>query len=186
MRIIVFGGSFNPVHTGHALMASVVAQLKDVDEVWMMVSPQNPLKNESGLMPENERLKLVKLVAANTPGVVASDFEFHLERPSFTYKTLCSLLKRYPQHEFRILIGSDNWNDFYRWRDHDKIIEEFGVVIYERPGYEVKGSLPGNVTLLKDVPMMMVSSTYIRRAIKEGKDIRYMVPDVVYKEIIGK
>ncbi|MDE6717992.1 MAG: adenylyltransferase/cytidyltransferase family protein, partial [Muribaculaceae bacterium] len=106
MRIVVYGGSFNPVHAGHAMIASVVAGREDVDEVWMMVSPQNPFKTDMRLMPEQERLRLVKLVADTAEGIKASDFEFRLSRPSYTYKTLCALRDAYPQHTFRLLVGS--------------------------------------------------------------------------------
>lgn len=183
MNIAVFGGSFNPVHTGHAMIASAVAQQHGVDEVWMMVSPQNPLKPDKEMMPEEERLKLVKLVAEECPGVVASDFEFNLPRPSFTYNTLCRLRETYPQHNFRLLIGSDNWNIFNRWKESEKIISEFGVIIYQRPDAPAAPPFPDNVSLLKDVPMMMISSTYIRERIKKGYDVRFLLPDVVYNEM---
>lgn len=183
MNIVVFGGSFNPIHTGHAMIASAVAQLEDVDEVWLMVSPQNPLKINKSMMPEELRLKLVRLVAQQCKGVVCSDFEFSLPRPSYTYKTLCELQKAYPQHEFRILIGSDNWKIFDQWKEWGRIIEEYGVLIYHRPDAEVKPPFPEGVRLLEDVPMMMVSSTYIRKRIQEGFDVRFLVPDVVYNEL---
>ena len=183
MRIAIFGGSFNPVHTGHTLMASEVAKSGIADEVWMMVSPQNPLKSDSSLMPEGDRLKLVKLVAQECEGVRASDFEFGLPRPSYTYNTLCRLREHYPEHDFKILIGSDNWHLFDRWRDSERIISEFGVIIYQRPDDKVEGPFPEGVTLLENLPMMLISSTYIREQMDQGKDIRFLVPDVVYKEL---
>lgn len=183
MRIAVFGGSFNPVHIGHAIVANAAARSEEIDEVWMMVSPQNPLKDERELMPENERLRLVELVASESRGVKGSDFEFNLPRPSYTYSTLCHLRDAYPQHEFKILIGSDNWKVFDKWRDAGKIIEEFGVVIYERPGYIVEPPFPNGVSILKDVPVMMISSTYVRELMDKGEDFRFLVPDVVYKEL---
>lgn len=183
MRIAVFGGSFNPVHTGHAIIASSVAALMEIDEVWMMVSPQNPLKADRQLMPEKERLGLVRLVADECQGVVASDFEFSLPRPSFTYNTLCRLRERFPEHDFSILIGSDNWKEFHRWRDADRIISEFGVIIYQRPDAIVAPPFPNGVILLEGLPMMMISSTYIRELMAEGRDFRFLVPDVVYKEL---
>ena len=186
MRIAIFGGSFNPVHTGHAMIASEVAQLECVDQVWMMVSPRNPLKIDSELMPEEERLKLVRLVAEESDGVVGSDFEFSLPRPSFTYNTLCRLKEAYPEHEFRLLIGSDNWKIFDQWRESEKIISEFGVIIYQRPDAKVFPPFPEGVTLLEDLPMMMISSTYIRERMRSGHDVRFLVPDIVYKELNGR
>lgn len=183
MRIVVFGGSFNPVHTGHAMIASVVAGRDDVDEVWMMVSPQNPFKADMRLMPEQERLRLVRLMAKETDGIEASDFEFGLPRPSYTYKTLCALRDAYPEHSFRLLVGSDNWRQFDRWRNPDEIVKEFGVLIYQRPDDPVEGPFPEGVELLKDVPMMMISSSYIRERLKAGKSVRFMVPDEVEREL---
>jgi len=179
MRIAVFGGSFNPIHTGHAMIAMTAAEESDIDEVWLMVSPRNPLKEESSLMDERERLHMARLVARECKGVEASDFEFGLPRPSYTYKTLCALREKYPEHDFRLLIGSDNWIGFEKWRDPEKIISEFGVIIYQRPDCKAEGPFPVGVRLLENVPMMMISSSYIRERIVEGKPIRFLVPDSV-------
>lgn len=183
MRVAVFGGSFNPVHTGHAIIASTVAKREDVDEVWMMVSPRNPLKQDSALMPEEDRLRMVRDVAEEVEGVKCSDFEFTLPRPSYTYNTLRKLSETYPEHEFTLLIGSDNWKIFDRWRDYEKIIDEFGVIIYQRPDSPVKGPFPRGVRLMDNVPLLMISSTYIRDCLKRGEDVRFLVPDCVYKDL---
>lgn len=183
MKIVVFGGSFNPIHVGHAIMASTVAAMPDVDEVWMMVSPQNPFKVNSHLMPEDFRLKLARLAMQDCEGVKVSDFEFHLERPSYTYKTLKALQSKYPEHSFRILIGSDNWQLFHNWRDADKIISEFGIVIYQRPDCKVEGPFPKNVRLLENVPLVMLSSTYIREKLGNGESIDFLVPEKIKKEL---
>ena len=186
MRIAVFGGSFNPIHTGHAIIASTTAQSGLVDEVWIMVSPQNPLKADKTLMPEEERLRLARMVASECPGVKASDFEFTLPRPSYTYNTLCHLRQKWPEHDFTLLIGSDNWNLFHRWKDWKRIIDEFGVIIYQRPDAKADPPFPERVELMEDVPMMMVSSTLIRRLMAEGRDFRFLVPDIIYKELKEK
>lgn len=183
MRIVIFGGSFNPIHTGHAIMASSVASLPDVDEVWMLVSPQNPWKDDKELMPEGFRLSLACKAMSQCEGVKVSDYEFHLERPSFTYKTLKSLAADYPEHEFVLLIGSDNWAQFEKWKDYDKIISEFGIVIYQRPDCKVKGPFPANVRLLEDLPMILLSSTYIRKKMKKGESIDYLVPEIIKNEL---
>lgn len=180
MRIAIFGGSFNPIHTGHAMIASAVAQSGLVDEVWIMVSPQNPLKAGQELMPEEKRLEMARLVAEDCPGVVASDFEFGMSRPSYTYKTLLALKEKYPEDDFFILIGSDNWQKFGQWRNSREIIEEFGVLIYERPDYPMTGQeLPEGVRIVKDVPMALISSTYVRKQISENRNISFIVPDKV-------
>lgn len=184
MNIAVFGGSFNPIHTGHAMIASQASQQPGVDEVWLMVSPQNPLKHDADLMPEEERLALARLVADECKGVRTSDFEFRLPRPSYTYNTLCRLRDAYPEHTFRLLIGSDNWNIFSRWRNSEKIISEFGVIIYPRPDAPAIPPFPENVELLNNLPLMLVSSTYIRESLKHGRDIRFLVPDAVYDRLI--
>lgn len=184
MRIVIFGGSFNPIHVGHLIIAETVSQLPDVDEVWIMVSPQNPLKQQSELAPEETRLKLVEKSLKSIKGVKASDFEFSLPRPSYTYKTLCELKKHYPQHEFRILIGSDNWELFSKWRNPEEILHQFGVIIYQRPDCPASGPFPDGVEVVEDVPLMLLSSTYIRNKIKDGKDVRFMVPDVIYEETL--
>lgn len=185
MNIAVFSGSFNPVHTGHAMLASWCAQFcPQIDEVWMLVSPQNPLKQDSEMLPQEQRLEMVKIVADGCCGVRASDFEFHLPLPSFTYRTLCALRDRWPQHRFRLMTGSDNWLIFDRWRDADKIIKEFGLLIYPRPGYQLApDSLPANVTYMADAPQIELSSTFIRQGLAASLDMNYFLPSAVYRYI---
>lgn len=183
MRIAIFGGSFNPVHIGHVIIAKTVAESGLVDEVWMMVSPENPLKSGKRMLGEEERFRLVGKTLKDCKGVKASDFEFSLPRPTFTYHTLCELKKRYPKDEFMLLIGSDNWELFNKWRDPERILREFGVIIYQRPDVPVKGPFPKGVEALDGVPMVMLSSTYIRESLEKGRDIRYLVPAEVYEDI---
>lgn len=183
MRVAVFGGSFNPIHTGHALIASSVAESGEADEVWLMVSPQNPLKQDRMLMPEIVRFRLAAKVTEMCKGVKASDFEFHLPRPSYTYNTLCKLKENFPEDQFILLIGSDNWKIFDKWMNSDKIISEFGVLIYQRPDDPATGPFPEGVKVIDNVPQMLVSSTLIRERLKKGKDIRFLVPDVIYNEV---
>ncbi|MDE7413364.1 MAG: nicotinate-nucleotide adenylyltransferase [Muribaculaceae bacterium] len=184
MNIVIFGGSFNPIHIGHMIIAETVSQLPDVDEVWIMVSPQNPLKSQSGLASEEDRLRLAEKALERVNGVKVSDFEFTLSRPSYTYKTLCELKRLYPQHEFRILIGSDNWDLFSKWRNSEEILRQFGVIVYQRPDCRSSGPFPDNVKILDGVPLILLSSTYIRNKIKEGKDVRFMIPDVIYEDTL--
>lgn len=162
-KIAVYGGSFDPVHTGHTLIASKVAALPDIDEVWLMVSPENPFKSGRHLAPENDRLAMVRLAAADLPGVEACDFEFSLPRPSYTYDTLCRLREAFPDCEFTLVIGADNWRDFSGWRNPDNILSEFGLIIYPRPGIPL--DIPDNdhITVVPDATQSEASSTEVRR-----------------------
>lgn len=177
-RVIgVFGGSFNPVHTGHAMVANMLSQSGLVDEVWLMPGRINPLKID-GPRPADPalRLDMCRIVAEDCHAVSVSDVEMQLPEPSYTYETLCELRRRWPDKDFRIIIGSDNWQAFGRWRNPEKIIREFGVIVYPRPGFEIGEALPDNVTLADSVPQMEISSTYLRRAIAEGLNVNFLLP----------
>lgn len=179
MRIGIFSGSFDPIHTGHAMVANYVAQSGLVDKVWLMVSRINPLKCDTPPADSNERLDMARLVGGDCRGVEVSDFELHLPSPSYTYKTLCELRREYPGNKFVLIIGSDNWLEFERWRDPEKIISEFGIIIYERPGYPVEGNLPPGVEIIKGAPLALISSTFVRKSINENKNINFFVPEKV-------
>lgn len=183
--IVVYGGSFDPIHIGHAALAGIVSRLPGVDGVIILVSPANPLKAGERDASESDRLEMARLVAANLPNVEASDFEFSLPRPSFTINTLEALRNANPDTDFRLLIGADNWQLFSRWRDAERIISEFGVIIYPRPGYEIESdeTLPENVTVLKNIPTFEISSTYIRDEISRGHDVTYLVTPEVARYI---
>lgn len=184
MKIAIFGGSFNPVHIGHAIIAKSVAESGLVDEVWMMVSPENPLKAGKPMLGESERLHLVEKAMRDCKGVKASDFEFSLPRPTYTYRTLCELKSAYPEHKFLLLIGSDNWRLFDKWKDPERILDKFGVIIYQRPDAPAEGPFPKGVETMEGVPIVMLSSSYIRECLKNGKDIRYLVPEEIYEDIM--
>ncbi len=179
MNIGIYSGSFDPIHTGHAMVANYCSQWGGVDEVWLMVSRQNPLKD--GIEPEEglHRLKMAKLVAEGCCGVRASGFELTLPLPSYTYVTLCRLREQYPEHTFRLIIGSDNWVNLGRWRDAHKIIKEFGIIIYPRPGFDVPNDPPAGVTVLGDGPTAHISSSFVRETLAEGGNINFFVPVVV-------
>ena len=176
MRIGVYCGSFDPIHTGHAMVANSLAQYGGLDEVWLMVSRHNPLKVGRDPASEPHRLAMVKLVAEGCSRVVASDFEFSLPVPSYTYVTLCRLRERFPQHKFVLIIGSDNWHNFNRWRDSESILREFGLIVYPRPGYDLPVELPAGVEVPAKAPQALISSTFIRKAVADGKNLNYFVP----------
>ena len=167
MDIGIFSGSFNPVHIGHLALANYLCEYEGLDEVWFMVTPHNPLKEEASLMSDEFRLKLVQLAIGGYPKFRASDFEFHLPRPSYTAHTLDKLKQTYPQDTFHLIIGSDNWKLFSRWYQSERILAENFILIYPRPGYEVDGNtLPQNVKLASS-PTFEISSTFIRQAMEE-------------------
>lgn len=183
MKIGLFSGSFNPVHIGHLALANYLCEYEGLDEVWFMVSPHNPLKEEELLMDDEFRLKLVKLAIAGYSKFRASDFEFHLPRPSYTVHTLDELRRTYPEHTFYLIIGSDNWMLFSRWYESERILAENRILIYPRPNYSVDLlSIPHNVKLVTS-PVFEISSTFIRQAMEEGKDIRYFLHPAVYEAL---
>lgn len=187
MKIGVFGGSFDPIHSGHAMVANYAAQWLGLDEVWLMVSPLNPLKQGSLPASDNHRLRMAETVAQKCTGVKASDFEFSLPKPSYTARTLQELQKTYPQHEFSLIIGSDNWLEFDKWRDTDNILSNFKIIIYPRPGYDiVDNTLPDGVTLAEEAPQALISSSFLRKSVKEGKNLNFFLPPEVFEYIKDK
>lgn len=179
MRIGIFGGSFNPVHNGHLALASKIKTLAALDEVWLVVSPHNPLKAAAGLMPDEDRLEMVRLAVREFPGLMASDYEFRLPRPSYMLNTLHSLCKDYPDDTFSLVIGADNWACFDRWYGNREIIRDYPILIYPREGTEISASsLPPTVKLL-DTGLYNISSTEIRQRLKEHKSIDGLVPRCV-------
>ncbi len=180
MKICIFGGSFNPIHNGHMALASVILQQSLADEVWLMVTPQNPLKQSAELLDEDTRLLLAKLATARDERVKACDFEFHLPRPSYTWQTLSALLKHFPQHDFSFLIGGDNWENFSKWANPDYILSNAEIIVYPRPGVAFDDkAMPENVRLLHNVTLFANSSTDIRNKIKNGESIADLVPSEV-------
>lgn len=175
----LYGGSFNPVHFGHIRLARQIRQLAGLDELWFMVSPQNPFKADQRLLDDDKRLELTHLALRRERGLVASDYEFHLPRPSYTWNTLQALARDFPAHRFTLIIGADNWTSFPRWYHAQDILAHCAVVVYPRRGDDIDPStLPQGVRLLQ-TPLINISSTDIRQRIAEGRPFRHLVPKAV-------
>lgn len=184
MRIGIYSGSFNPIHIGHTSLADFIVKSGLVDEVWLMVTPLNPLKVNTYIESDEHRLAMAHIASQNFDGVKVSDFEFSLPQPTYTYHTLTELKKVYPEHDFRLIIGSDNWLVFERWRNWREIISDFGLLIYPRPGYEIVDTdLPENIILLADAPVYDISSTQIRQCISDDVNKVNLIHDAVYSYI---
>ena len=182
-RIAIFGGSFNPVHVGHIALARSVVQQQLADEVWLLVSPQNPLKQQADLLPEAQRLALVRKALVNEDGVEVSDFEFHLPRPSYTWNTLQALSAAYPDVDFSLLIGADNWALFHRWAHPVDILAHHQLWVYPRQGVVVdEASLPAGVCLI-EAPLFPLSSTDIRNLVRKGESIHGYVPQAIEQDV---
>lgn len=182
-RVALFGGSFNPIHIGHLALANFICENDFVDELWFLITPENPLKQNEELLNEHQRLEMVQLATKEYRRFVASEFEFTLSRPSYSINTLKSLQIKYPEYQFFWVLGADNWLSFNKWKDYQLILDQFNLLIYPRLGYQVDiESLPNNVQYV-DSPMIEVSSTFIRANIKEGKDICYFMHPKVYQYI---
>ena len=182
MKIGLYFGSFNPVHNGHLIIATHIANYTDVLQVWFVISPQNPLKNSSSLLNEQHRKHLIDLAIEGENKLRTSNVEFKLPKPSYTIDTLTYLSEKYPQHSFSIIMGSDSFNNIKRWKNSEILLKNYNILIYERPGFTEKPFYSPNIIFLK-APLLEISSTRIREMLKEHKSIRFLVPDIVKEEI---
>ncbi len=179
MKIAIFSGSFNPIHNGHLAIAHEVLKQGAADELWFLVSPQNPLKTNGDLFPENDRFEMVKLAIENEPCMMASNFEFSLSRPTYTINTLEKLKISFPMHQFTLLIGGDNLAIFHKWFEYQRIINEFGLIVYPRPGFEDTDNRNFRNTTFIPAPLINLSATEIRNKLAKGESIAYLVPEKV-------
>jgi nicotinate-nucleotide adenylyltransferase len=182
MEIGLYFGSFNPIHTGHCIIASHMVQNTGLDKVWLVVSPQNPFKQASSLLNEYHRLHLAQLALEGEPNLKVSDIEFHLPRPSYTIDTMAYIKEKYPQHVFSVIIGSDGLQNLHKWKNANVLVKEHTVYVYKRAGFEITNPLNARLEVV-DAPLLEISSTHIRDIIKKGKSARYLVPDKVLEEI---
>jgi nicotinate-nucleotide adenylyltransferase len=183
MKVGLYFGSFNPIHIGHCIIASHMVQNTPLDQVWLVVSPQNPLKPSGSLLNEYHRLYLVNLALEGDPKLKASDIEFHLPRPSYTIDTLAYLREKYPMHEFSLIMGSDSLQNLPKWKNYGNILENFSLYVYKRAGFEII-QLHDRARIAEvDAPLLQISATHIREAVGKGMSIRYLVPENVREEI---
>ncbi|WP_153798340.1 nicotinate (nicotinamide) nucleotide adenylyltransferase [Foetidibacter luteolus] len=182
MKIGLYFGSFNPVHIGHLIIANHIASNCDIQQVWFVVSPQNPFKHSSSLLNEYQRLHLVNLAIGDNTQLKASDIEFRLPKPSYTIDTLAHLKEKYPSHQFSIVMGSDSFQNLDKWKNADALKREYDFIIYQRPSFKIIID-PSVRASVVDAPLLEISATKIRELIKQKKSIQYLVPDMVRKEI---
>ncbi len=182
MKIGLYFGSFNPIHVGHLIIAGHVSNYSILDQVWFVLSPQNPLKPQSSLLNEYHRQHLILSAIEGENKLKCSIIEFHLPRPSYTIDTLNYLREKYSQDNFSVIIGSDSFQNIKKWKNYQLLLKQYPVIIYKRPGFEINNELNANITVL-DAPLLEISSTNIRKMIKNGKSIRFLVPDIVKEEI---
>lgn len=183
-KIGILGGSFNPVHIGHLMIASYLVQWGYVDKVWLTLSPLSPMKKDSAeLIPDIKRLAMLNAAIKNASDIDVCDIELSLPTPSFTINTLQTLDAAYPGKKFKLIIGSDNWAIFDKWRSAPQILDKYGVIVYPRPGYPVESHVDGME--LVNAPTVNLSSTFIRKAIAKGRNMEYFLPGGVYKYIVN-
>lgn len=183
IRTGLFFGSFNPIHIGHLAIANYMLEYAGLKQLWFVVSPQNPLKEKRTLLPDYQRLELVRLATEDDDRIRVSDIEFSMPKPSYTIDTLTYLSEKYPDRQFFLIMGADGLRTFHKWKNAGLLAERYPRLVYPRPGIsaeEVRNHK--NITLL-DAPLMEVSSSFIRKAIREGKDVKYLVPEKSYRYI---
>ncbi len=184
MKIGLYFGTFNPIHIGHLIIANHIAENSGLEQIWLVVTPLNPLKQKKSLLNDYERLHLVVLATEDYPKLRASDIEFKLTQPNYTVHTLTHLEEKFPQHEFSLIMGEDNLNSLHKWKNHEVILKHYPIFVYPRINSEIKSfSVPDAKIIIIDAPIIELSSTYIRAAIKQNKSVRPMLPEKVWKYI---
>ena len=184
MKIGLYPGSFNPVHIGHMVIAGYMAEFTDLDEVWMVVSPRNPLKMTLDMLQDYHRLQLVKLAIGDNKKIKASDVEFKLSKPSYTINTVHYLKEKFPADEFVLILGEDNLSTFDQWKNYEEILQMCMLYVYPRLNVgTTKFHIHPKIKLIKEVPVMEISSTFIRESIHNKKDVRYMLAEEVWDQI---
>ncbi|HEU4632886.1 MAG TPA: nicotinate (nicotinamide) nucleotide adenylyltransferase [Flavisolibacter sp.] len=182
MKVGLYFGSFNPIHAGHLIIANHILNETELQKIWFVVSPQNPFKSSDSLLNEYDRFHLVQKAIEGDDRLKASDIEFSLPKPSYTVHTLAYLDEKYPEHQFSIIMGSDSFQNLPKWKNAEAIIKNHPIIVYKRPGFEVKNDLGANLQTMQ-APLLEISATYIRELLKQGKSVKYLVPLAVEEEI---
>jgi nicotinate-nucleotide adenylyltransferase len=188
-KVGLYFGSFNPVHIGHIAIAGYMTEFAGIDQVWLVISPHNPLKKKATLLEDNQRLYMVQLAIGDNPKIKASDIEFKLPVPSYTIDTLAYLTEKYPNNKFSLVMGEDNLFSLHKWKNGLELVKKYPIFVYPRPESEKPNSPVLNEILTAaeihyvNAPLMDISGTLIRNGIKEGKDMSYFVPQQVWKYI---
>jgi nicotinate-nucleotide adenylyltransferase len=180
MKIGLFFGSFNPMHIGHKIIASYMVEFSNLDKVMFVVSPQNPLKQKNSLLDQYHRLQIIRAEEEDNPKLAVSDIEFSMPKPSYTIDTLARLKEEHPENDYALIMGADNLQNFHKWKNYEQILENYSIYVYPRPGIEIEGTHK-NIHIIDGVPQMEISSSFIRKSIKEGKDISYLMPEKAWK-----
>ncbi|MGM0624789.1 MAG: nicotinate (nicotinamide) nucleotide adenylyltransferase [Bacteroidota bacterium] len=184
MKTGLFFGTFNPVHHGHMMIANYMHEFTDLDEIWFIITPQSPFKTKSSMLEDRDRLHLVRLAIGDDYNMQASDVEFSLPKPNYTIHTLTHLREKHHSREFILIMGGDNLYDLHKWYNYEKILEDYRIYVYNRPGADIperwKDALSQGVISLFDAPQMEISSSFIRNSIAEGKNISRFMPENVY------
>ena len=182
MKIGLFFGSFNPIHIGHKAIASYITEFSELEKVVFVVSPQNPMKQKKSLLDQYHRLMIIRMEIEDNPKLEVSDIEFNMPQPSYTIDTLVGIKEKNPDNDYAIIMGADNFQTFYKWKNYKQILADYTIYIYPRNGIEIQSDQK-NVHFLKDVPQMKISASFIRKCIKEGKDASYLIPEKAWKYI---
>ena len=182
MKIGLFFGSFNPFHIGHKVIGSYLTQFTDLNQLWFVVSPQNPLKEKSSLLDQNHRYQIIDREIDQDVNLSVSNIEFSLPQPSYTIDTLIHLSEKHPNDNFVLIMGSDNLKNINKWKNYNEILDNYQIYVYPRNNYEVN-EFHKNITVIKDVPKMEISASFIRNAIKMGKDVSSLIPQHAFKYI---
>lgn len=181
MKVGLFFGSYNPIHIGHLIIANYMATHTDLDQVWLVVSPQNPLKLKKTLARDYDRLHMVRLAIDDNPLLRASNIEFNLPKPSYTIDTLVYLKEKHPQHEFVLIMGGDNLASLHKWKNYEILLRDYQIYVYQRPKHEISDLENHPNVQTFDAPMMNISASYIRKSIREGYSVQYLVPQPVFE-----
>ena len=180
MKIGLFFGSFNPMHVGHKVIASYLAEFSDLEKVMFVVSPQNLFKEKKSLLDQNHRLQIIRAEVYDNNKLDVTDIEFSMLQPSYTIDTLVRLKEDYPENEYSLIIGADNLQNFHKWKNYEQILEDYSIYVYPRPGFEIN-SFHKNIHIINGVPQMQISASFIRNSIKDRKDVSYLMPEKAWK-----